>query len=186
MLNRRIPTLLALAALAACDTTEADPTALSADVEVAFVTAPAHARNAVAAPMTGAQEAPTPVDTRARGAAKFQLSADGTSIDYRLNVANIENVLMAHIHMEVPGVAGPVVVWLYPAAPPAQLIPGRTQGTLAAGTFTAANLMGPLAGMTIADLWDAIRDGRTYVNVHTTANPPGEIRGQIDAAGHVD
>jgi hypothetical protein len=25
-----------------------------------------------------------------------------------------------------------------------------------------------------------MRDGRTYVNVHTSQFPPGEIRGQID------
>lgn len=174
-----------IAAVAGCEALPSDPMAFAAQVDVAYVTAPETARNA-AASMSGGEEAPDPVETRARGAAKFQLSQDGQSISYRVNVANIENVLMAHIHRGAPGVPGPVVVWLYPAAPPALLIPGRFQGTLMEGTFTAANLMGPLAGMTIADLWDAIRSGITYVNVHTSANLPGEVRGQIHASGHLE
>ena len=33
--------------------------------------------------------------------------------------------------------------------------------------------------MTMADLLDAIMDGEAYVNVHTVANPGGEVRGQL-------
>ena len=86
---------------------------------------------------------------------------------------------MAHIHLQAPGANGPIVVWLYPPAPPPQLIPGRFDGVLAEGTFTAANLMGPLAGMSLEDLVAEMRAGNTYVNIHTTANPGGEVRGQI-------
>ncbi len=35
--------------------------------------------------------------------------------------------------------------------------------------------------MTINDLLDEMQRGNTYVNVHTVANPGGEIRGQIEA-----
>lgn len=126
----------------------------------------------------GSSEVPA-VETTAQGQAIFALAADGESIVYQLNVANIDDVLMSHIHLAPAGENGPIVVWLYPSAPPPQLIPGRTDGVLAEGVFTADDLVGPLAGMELEDLLDAIRDGGAYVNVHTSANPPGEVRGQI-------
>jgi hypothetical protein len=139
---------------------------------------PQQPRNFVA-PLSGHEEVPM-VDTQARGAAIFQLSPDGTELSYRLIASNIENILQAHIHARgAAGVNAPVVVFLYPEGPPAQLIPGRHNGTLATGTITSSDLIGPLAGGTLADLLDAIADGEAYVNVHTTQNPGGEIRGQL-------
>jgi hypothetical protein len=128
--------------------------------------------------LSGDQEVP-PADTDATGVATFQLSGDGTELSYRLIVANIENVTQAHIHLAPAGANGPVVAWLYPEAPPAQLIPGRTSGVLATGTITADGLVGPLVGASLDDLVDAMRAGNAYVNVHTSQFPPGEIRGQI-------
>ena len=128
--------------------------------------------------LSGDNEVP-PVATQAQGQAKFQLSRDGQSLHYRLNVADIEDVTMAHIHMAPAGTNGPIVAWLYPASPPPVLIEGRSDGVLAAGVLTAADLAGPLAGQTLQDLVDAINAGNAYVNVHTTQNPGGEIRGQI-------
>ena len=123
---------------------------------------------------------PDAVDSNGQGQAIFKLNNDGTSIQYKLIVANIENVTMAHIHLaEVAGGNGPPVVWLYPAAPPPVLIEGRSDGVIAAGVITSANLVGPLSGMTLSELVQAIDDGRTYVNVHTSAYPGGEIRGDI-------
>jgi hypothetical protein len=128
--------------------------------------------------LSGAEEVPA-VDTRAQGQAIFQLSKDGSELRYKLIVANIENVRMAHIHLAPAGENGPVVVWLYPSGPPPQLIEGRFSGVLAEGTLTAASLVGPLAGQTLADLIDEVVAGNTYVNVHTNQYPGGEIRGQI-------
>lgn len=131
------------------------------------------------ATLSGAEEVP-PTDTRARGVAHFQLKHDATSLSYKLNVANITNVTMAHIHLAAAGVNGPVVAWLYPSGPPAQLIPGRFNGTLAQGSISAANLLGPLAGQPLEALIDVLQSGNAYVNVHTLQFPGGEIRGQID------
>jgi hypothetical protein len=128
--------------------------------------------------LSGDQEVP-PADTRATGQAVFQLSKDGTALSYRLIVANIQNVTMAHIHLAPAGVNGPVVVWLYPSAPPPQLIPGRSSGVLATGVITEDDLVGPLAGADFSELIDAIKEGDTYVNVHTSQFPGGEVRGQI-------
>jgi hypothetical protein len=129
--------------------------------------------------LSGDEEVPVR-DTSAQGQAIFQVNPEGTSISYRLVVANIENVTQAHIHLAPAGSNGGIVAWLYPAAPPSQLIPGRSQGTLGEGEITAASLVGTLAGKPLSDLVDAMQNGGAYVNVHTVQFPPGEIRGQID------
>jgi hypothetical protein len=128
--------------------------------------------------LSGANEVPA-VDSRATGQAIFRLARDGESISYRLIVANIQNVTMAHIHRAPAGENGPVVAWLYPDAPPPQLIPGRSSGVLATGTITAGDLVGPLAGQGLDALLAAFVAGDLYVNVHTSQYPAGEIRGQI-------
>lgn len=139
---------------------------------------PAQPRN-FTVPLSGADEVPV-VDTRARGVAIFQLSADGTELSYRLIASNIEDITQAHIHCCAgPEGTAPPAVFLYPDAAPGILIPGRHSGTLATGTITDSDLINELAGMTVADLVDEIVAGTTYVNVHTLANPPGEIRGQL-------
>ncbi|HJR79454.1 MAG TPA: CHRD domain-containing protein, partial [Anaerolineales bacterium] len=51
-----------------------------------------------AVPLSGAAERPTPVDTNARGVAIFHLSKDGTELSYKLIVANIDDIVQAHIH----------------------------------------------------------------------------------------
>jgi len=132
--------------------------------------------------LSGAQEVP-PVETLSRGQAIFRLSRDGNELHFKLIVANLHDVRMAHIHLAQAGENGPVVAWLYPGGPPPVEIPGRFSGVLAEGTITAADLVGPLAGMTLEDLADAMQAGDTYVNVHTTAYPGGEIRGQITVQG---
>ena len=97
--------------------------------------------------LSGDEEVPVR-DTGAQGQAIFQVNEDGTAISYKLNVANIENVTQAHIHLAPAGANGGIVAWLYPAAPPAQLIPGRTQGTLGEGEITASSLVGALSWTT--------------------------------------
>lgn len=128
--------------------------------------------------MTGAEETP-PRPSRGQGQLNLSLSADGTTLSYRLLVANIEDVTQAHIHLAAPGSPGPVIAWLYPAAPPAQHIPGRFDGVLAEGVITDAQVVGPLAGQGLDALVATIRAGNAYANVHTTLYPPGEIRGQV-------
>ena len=123
----------------------------------------------------------------AQGQAIFHLSADGTQLEYKLISANIDNVVMAHIHVAPVGVNGPIVAFLFGPVAPAG---GRFSGVLAEGTITADDLIGPLAGQDLTALVDAIRAGNTYVNVHTDDGvappgtgpgdlPAGEIRGQI-------
>ncbi len=124
--------------------------------------------------LSGDNEVP-PVATGAQGQAIFQLSKDGTQLEFKLIVANIQNVLFAHIHLAPTGVNGPIVAFLFPGP----MTAGRTEGVLAQGTITAANLIGPLAGQPLSSLIAQMNAGNTYANVHTPAHPGGEIRGQI-------
>jgi hypothetical protein len=172
-MKRTIALALMTVMLAACAGSVTTP-----NVDVEGFGAHDDARRVFTAHLSGDQEVP-PADTRAQGQAVFRLSADGTELHYRLIVANIENVTQAHIHLAPAGVNGPVVAWLYPDAPPAQLIPGRTSGVLAMGTITEDDLVGLLAGASLEELIDVIIAGNAYVNVHTSQFPPGEVRGQI-------
>jgi hypothetical protein len=139
----------------------------------------------------GATEVPAR-DTHAQGQAILKLSKDGTQLDYKLIASNIENVTQAHIHTAAAGVIGPIVVWLYPSTSPpaAPSGAGRTDGVLAQGTITEANLTGPFAGMPFSVLLSAINAGNAYVNIHTNDGmngvdtgpgdfPGGEIRGDL-------
>ncbi|MDJ0792237.1 MAG: CHRD domain-containing protein [Acidimicrobiia bacterium] len=120
--------------------------------------------------LSGANET-TPVTTDASGSAGFSWSADGTSLDYVVIVNNLVDATGAHIHSGAAGTDGPVLATLF--GPDA----GKdVDGILQRGTITASDL----ASGTMADLAQAMRDGTTYVNVHTVANPAGEIRGQIE------
>jgi hypothetical protein len=53
--------------------------------------------------LNGGQEVP-PRETLATGQAVFQLSKDGEELSYKLLVANLENIVQAHIHIAVEGV----------------------------------------------------------------------------------
>lgn len=129
-------------------------------------------------PLNAENEIQTPaVESDATGVAQFWLSDDGTSMRYRLNVANIDEVVQAHIHVGAADANGPVVVFLFGPVTPGE--GERTNGTLATGTFTGADLIGPLAGQPLSALLDEIRSGNTYVNVHTLDYPMGEIRDQV-------
>lgn len=109
-------------------------------------------------------------NSMATGEAIFQLNVADMKLSYKLIVANLENVIMAHIHLAPqPGQSGPPVVWLYPSSPPPALIGGTTNGILSEGMVDISQ-----------ELVDAIYAGRTYVNVHTTAYPGGEINGWIE------
>ena len=61
------------------------------------------------AKLSGSNEVP-PVTTAGSGIATFQLSADGKSIDYQLNLKNMNGVTGAHIHSGKQGENGPVVI----------------------------------------------------------------------------
>ena len=123
------------------------------------------------------QEAPG-VETQAQGQAIFQVDKAGTEVRYKLIVANLDEVTVAHIHLGEAGTSGPPVVFLFGPVDP----PVTQNGPLIEGTFTEADLIARPAlgfGGTLAELIALMESGGVYVNVPTTAYPGGEIRGQI-------
>jgi hypothetical protein len=125
---------------------------------------------------TADQEVQTPaVETNAQGQAQFRLSDDGTQLAFKLNVANLEDVLFAHLHLAPEGVNGDIVAFLFDGP----TVTGRVGGRLAQGVLTASDLIGPLAGQPLSVLIEQIRAGNVYVNVHTEEFPMGEVRGQV-------
>lgn len=114
-------------------------------------------------------------NSKAIGGATVSISKDETMIHYKITVANIENVKMAHLHMAPAGQNGGVVVWLYQDEDQPS---GSAKGVLVEGDIMAGDVVGGLAG-DIEALIEAIRSGNIYVNVHTEQIPSGEVRGQL-------
>ena len=97
--------------------------------------------------------------------------ATGT-VTYTLTVPSIEATTQAHIHAGAEGESGPVVVPLFAAEG------GSANSINVSGTFGVSDLVGPYEGDLVGFV-TAVNNGTFYVNVHTEANPAGEIRGQI-------
>jgi hypothetical protein len=132
-----------------------------------------HPANRFIADLSAEDEVP-PNDSHATGEATFHVVRHGQAIRYHLEINDIENVVVAHIHLGVVGQNGAVVVFLFgPVNPP------QSGDVEVRGTFTEQDLVGPLQGHPLSELIAAIRSGGAYVNAHTTAHPAGEIRGQI-------
>ena len=137
------------------------------------------------ADLSGANEGPTPVTTDASGTAT--LTVNGQQIDYTVNVSNITNAVVAHIHIAPVGQNGPVRLNLCGTGAPQ---PACTSGTGVLATGSNGTVVGTPT-ITFDDLVSAMRAGNAYVNVHTSSegctqgqpgcNPNGEIRGQVEA-----
>src|SRR5689334_852333 len=110
--------------------------------------------------LTGNQETPA-VQTEAEGVGSFILNSTHDTMCVIVTVKGLSGpITAAHIHEGDEGVPGPPVI-------PLTIINDYT--------ITAT-----LTGADVSDSSIAkFLDGHYYVNVHTAANPNGEIRGQI-------
>ncbi len=143
--------------------------------------------------LTGYEETPSAVSTTGIGVFNARISNDESRIDWDLAYGDLEGaVQQAHIHFGQRSVTGPISVFLCtnlgngPAGTqPCPAPPAAISGTIMAADVTnLANERGISAGE-LDELIAAIRAGATYVNVHSTRWPGGEIRSQIDGnSGH--
>ncbi len=129
--------------------------------------------------LRGSDQVPA-VNTTAFGRAEVEVSENGTALRFEVQVCDIANVTASHIHVGNSTTNGPVILFLFKAGATTF---SSTDGCseLAEGVLTPANLI-PNAGAGInnwTDFVNALRSGNTYINVHTTAHPAGEIRGQL-------
>ena len=123
---------------------------------------------AFVAHLSGAEEVP-PVDTAAVGQAVVIVTPN--DVLHAVTVGNIESVFAAHIHCAPEGVNGPVGITLFSG--------DAGNGQLARGPLPDPNPGNACGWVTLDDALAAIESGDTYVNVHTTDHPGGEIRGQL-------
>src|SRR5215471_7956159 len=135
------------------------------------------------AKLVGTQEVPA-VSTGASGDIELRIESDG-SISYKLSYEGLEggNTLFAHIHLGQRSVNGGVMTFLCGGGTKPTACPGPS-GTVE-GTIVAADIRGLATQQVPAGAFDefkrALFNGTAYANVHTTASPGGEIRGQIRA-----
>src|SRR5262245_54710482 len=142
--------------------------------------------------LTGYEEVPS-VSTRGNANFNARISNDESQIQWELSYSDLEGaVQQAHIHIGNVGVNGGITVFLCtnlgngPAGTQACLAPPATiTGTIFAADVSpnipataAARTQGLNTGE-INELIAAMRAGATYVNVHSTLWPGGEVRSQI-------
>lgn len=120
--------------------------------------------------MSGANEVPA-VAGGASGTATFTLT--GNTLSYVVTVNGLsDNAAASHIHFGAANANGNIV-YPFTAA-------GVQSGQVAAGSI---DLTQPISNGTTSISGDSLlvllNNGLVYTNVHTAANPGGEIRGQI-------
>ena len=104
------------------------------------------------------QETPKPRGTKVGASGLFTGTLNGTTLTWRLTWRRLSGpATAAHIHMAPRGKPGPVIV---PLCTPC-MSPETGTATLTTAQITL------------------LRRAGLYVNVHTTRNPGGEIRGQL-------
>jgi CHRD domain-containing protein len=165
-------------------------TAVVAAIAVLAVVAVAVATNGgrrIDEHLTGYQEQPLAISTTGSGHFEASFQRFGEKFRYKLSYRDLTGaVTQAHIHFGNENQAGGISVFLCTNLGNG---PVGTQACPAApatitGTIQSGDVIGP-AGQGIApgefdELLDAMDAGVTYVNVHSTVYPGGEIRAQID------
>ncbi len=108
------------------------------------------------------------------GSATATITYIGGQLLFRLDITGTSNVTRAHIHG--PAAAGTNAgIRMNFYEPPAGTTPVNFPGTA-----TLANGVGGVpVNITMDSLLVLMRNGNAYVNVHTSAYPSGELRGQI-------
>lgn len=120
------------------------------------------------ATLTGSQEVP-PVSTSASGVLFGSYDDVAKTINLAITVNGIlqSDLTASHIHRAPVGVNGPVIF---------------TIGSGSSYAVLGSQLIKVIAGAPFPAAEEAnLLSGKTYINIHTTAYPAGEIRGQITA-----
>jgi hypothetical protein len=136
--------------------------------------------------LTGYEETPLAISTTGSGQFRAKITEAQQRITYTLSYSGLEGtVTQAHIHFGSESQTGGISVFLCSNLGNG---PAGTQACPAApatvsGTITPADIIGPgvqgIAAGEFAELLRAIRAGATYVNVHSTLYPVGEIRARL-------
>ncbi|MGQ0558044.1 MAG: CHRD domain-containing protein [Sphingosinicella sp.] len=152
---------------------------------VALVAAPAHAQSVFVTTLAGGSENP-PAASPGTGVALVVLDANNQTMTVRTTFSQLTTPTTdAHIHCCVPPTANAgVAVGFRPAGFPLGVTSGQFSANFdlnALATynppFVAAN--GGTAASARTALLAGMQNGLSYVNIHSSAFPGGEIRGQL-------
>jgi hypothetical protein len=136
--------------------------------------------------LTGYQEVPA-LSTAGNGKFRASIDRKHSEIHYVLTYGGLESpATQSHIHFENKTNNGPIVVFLCTnlGNGPAGTQPCPPNGGTISGTIRPADVGAGAAAQGLAagefdELVRAIKAGATYVNVHSTGRPAGEIRAQL-------
>lgn len=141
--------------------------------------------------LVGFEENPD-ISTRAKGAFEARINSRAKTIRFELSYSRLEGtVQQAHIHFGKRAVNGGVSAFLCSnlSDPPPGTASCPQSGTVT-GTIEPADVIGPtdqgIEPMSFGELVKAMKAGHTYVNVHSSKWPGGEIRAQIADDGDDD
>ena len=146
---------------------------------LAMVAAPTSAQTVtLTANLTGAGESTQTangVNTGAFGDAVVTVDLSAQTVTYNVRVFNLPSgVIASHIHVGAERTSGPVVVNFAPPVPASNDF--SFTGVVKFSEFVLRTDQGIRSP---DDMVQAILGGNSYVNVHSSANPGGEIRGQL-------
>jgi hypothetical protein len=125
--------------------------------------------------LSGGNETPTPILTGAFATARVELNTDTQTVSWVIEVFNLPSgISNAHFHVGAPGVSGPTVVNIPFTA-------NQSNDFTLSGSATSANLnvRGDQGIRSWDDFMQALTGGQMYLNIHTTVNGGGEIRGPV-------
>jgi subtilisin family serine protease len=105
-------------------------------------------------------ENPPALEAGATATGTFTYTAATNTLEYAIRFSNPYTITAAHIHLGAAGLNGGVRV------------------LLSSGASNLTQISGSTTALTPADVQELLK-GNLYTNFHTTANPGGEIRGQI-------
>jgi hypothetical protein len=130
--------------------------------------------------LAGDQEVPA-VATDTTGRFEILVNKEATAGEYTLRVNSGVRITQSHFHCGAAGVNGPIIVFLAGFRPEGWDVDGKWVSN---ATITDANviLTTTACGTTLAQIFEAARNGNVYVNVHSVAHPGGVARGQLEPA----
>jgi CHRD domain len=112
------------------------------------------------AQLSGAQQVP-PVQTSATGKADLTYDPTTRVVTWTITCEGLSGpVTMAHFHVAAEGKNGPVAIWL-----------SKEESSTSCPITGQATLTPEQAKQFTVGQW--------YINIHTKAHPPGEMRGQV-------
>jgi len=132
------------------------------------------------ATLAGANVRPSPVGTSATATASVtvrepDIGQTGRTVSYSVNVSGITSATAAHIHLGGASVANGTLL--------ATLFTNPSDSTITASQLVSGTLAAGAISVSLDSLATLMNKGAAYVDIHSSANPTGLLRGQLVRAG---